>query len=169
VLKRDTLPRTDADVQAWTNAELDKADHAFHRDLAKAANDWLRSLPPRSKTESRKRWLTIGKRAAAKHHELLEQRAIAESDIETLRRLHPKHAGYLNPPKSNKRGRRKKIGHDPESRQSRLANALIELRRIRTLWKKSGLGKRTRGAITAEQIAAERWGLTEDDVRKRRV
>jgi hypothetical protein len=171
VLKRSDIPPWTGDdewMQAFVNAELDKADYEFHRDLAAATNSWLRSLPPRSKAESLKRHLTIGKRAAAKYRELLEQRAIEEGDIEALRQLHPKLVRFLNLPPQ--RGRPKKIGHDPWSKQNRLADAIAELPRIRAIWKKNyDRSNRPSGAITAEKITAERWGLTEDDVKKRRV
>jgi hypothetical protein len=169
--------------KAWTIAELDKADAAFDQQMAKGMADLVRMLAmrtpeaadfrrklglspfPRSKAESLKRHLTIGKRAAAEHNELLEQRAIEEGDIEALRRLHPRLARFLNLPPQ--RGRPKKIDRDPWSRQKRLADAIAELPRIRAIWEKNyGRSRRPPNAITAAQIAAERWGVSEDDLKR---
>jgi hypothetical protein len=190
----------DQALQAFTIAELDKADAAFDRQMAEDAANFVHMMAmrtpeaedflvnkvglsrfPRSKTESLKRHLTIGKRAAAEHNELLEQRAIEEGNIEALRRLHPKLAQYINSPKG-KRGRPRRISHDLLSPEDRLREAVHDLRRIRDLWKeKLGHSNRPTGhrgdrdysagrtSLTAAKIAAERWGLDESDVLKRRV
>jgi hypothetical protein len=187
VLKRSDIPPwtgNDERMQAFVNAELDKRDADFDRKMAEdAANlvhmlamrtpeaaDFLRKVGlspfPRSKAERRKRRLTIGKRADADWRKMRDRRAVEEGDIEALRQLHPGLARFLNLPP--RRGRPKKIGRDPWSRQNRLADAILELPRIRALWKAHyGRSNRPKGAITAEKIAAERWGLTEDDVKKR--
>jgi hypothetical protein len=158
-------------MRAWINGELDRWDHEeFYRPLIKAVNHWLRSQPPRSKAESRKRHLILGKRAAAAHRALMTKRAIEESDIETLRRLYPEHAQFIHAPKNSKRGPKKTVNHDPDSPERRLADAREEARRIRIILKKHyGRSNRPSGALTVEEIAAERWGLTEADVRKQRV
>jgi hypothetical protein len=162
----------DAALQAWINVELDRWDYEFHRDLIEAANHWLRSLPPRSEAESRKRHLILGKRESAAHRELMKQRAIEEGDVETLRRLDPELAQFIHAPKNSKPGRRKNtVNHDPDSAERRLKDALEEARRIRIILKKyfDGRSNRPTGALTVERMAAERWGLTEADVRKRHV
>jgi hypothetical protein len=173
----------DAALKVWTIAELDKRDADFDRQMTEEAKNlahvlamrtpgpeaanYLRTvgLPtaPRSKAESRKRALTIGKRAAAKHYELVERRAIEDGDIEALRALHTKR------PKPDPNGDPPLFPFTPEDR---LDEALHDLRphRIPALWKeKFGRKNRPRGTLTAEEIAAERWGLHRDDVRKRRV
>jgi hypothetical protein len=157
-------------MRAWINVELDKWTYDFHRDLIDAANHWLRSLPPRSKAESRKRHLILGKRAAAAHRALMKQRAIDDGDIEALRGLHPELAQFIHAPKNSKPGPKKTVNHDPDSPEERLADAREEVRRTRIILKKHfGRSNRPAGALSVEQMAAERWGLTEADVRKQQA
>jgi hypothetical protein len=179
----------DAALKAWTIAELDKRDDAFDRQMAENTANFLRVLAmrtpeaanylrtvglpttPRSKAESRKRALTIGRWAAAKWRKMREQRAAEEGDIETLRALHPKHAAFINPIKPKRK--QPFDDHDWQglSPEDRLTEALHDLkRRIPALWKEAfGYRNRPNGSLTAEEIAAARWGLDEKDVRKRRV
>jgi hypothetical protein len=73
-------------------------------------------------------------------------------------------------PPSSKPGPKKTVDHDPDSPEERLADALEEVKRIRKILKKHfGRANRPAGALSVEKMAAERWGLTEDDVRKQRV
>jgi hypothetical protein len=197
----DALPPwigDDQALQGFTIAELDKADAAFDGQVAEGmanlvhmlamrtpeAADLLRKLGlspfPRSKAESRKRRMTIGRRADAKDRELREQRAAEEGDVETLRQLFPNHAQFINLPR--KPGRPRRISHDLLSPEDRLREAVHDLGRIRKLWKeKFGYSNRPTGhhrdrdysagrtSLTAAKIAAERWGLEESDVLKRYV
>jgi hypothetical protein len=157
---------SDATLCAWTLAELDKADRIFEQEMVEGAKLVSRSLPSRSPTESRKRHLTIGKRAEAKHRERLEQRAVEEANIEALRRLHPRLADFINSP-AGKRGRpRRPIDHDQLSAEARLAEARYDRDRILVMWKRE-LGFNRQGLAT--KIAAERWGLADDDVTRDRV
>jgi hypothetical protein len=172
--RRTALPPWDDDaaVQAWVIAELDKADDAFQRKFAEDVVNWLRYVAPRqrrSEAESRKRTLTIGRRAEAKHRETLEQRAVEEGDTETLRRLNPRLAQFINP--ARKSGRpRKTVDHDPLSPEARLKEASDDIERIRKLLKQHfGHVRRPPGAASVTQIAAERWGLDEVDVAKGRI
>lgn len=159
----------------WTIAERDKDDDAAFREFTEGAALYSRAvlapiLAQRSKAESRKRHLTIGRRADTKHRQLLEARAIEEGDVEALRRLHPQLAQYINRPREPGRPRNKIDQYDPLSPEARLAEALHDQRRILELWKeKFGLRNRPTGAVSAAKIAAERAGLDEDDVLKRRV
>jgi hypothetical protein len=157
-------------MRAWINVELDRWDYEFHRGLIEAATRWLRSQPPRSKAESRKRHLILGKRAAAEHRALMKQRAIDERDIATLRRLNPELAPLIHAPKNNKRGPKKTVNHDPDSPERRLKDAREEVKRGRILLKKHfGRSNRPAGALSVEAMVAERWGLSEVDVRKQHV
>jgi hypothetical protein len=193
-LSRKLPPWTgdDAALKAWTIAKLEENEASRFQEFvegtkALAANmkrkpamrtpeaeKYLRTvgLPttPRSKAESRKRALTIRRRAAAKHREQREQRAAEEGDIEALRALHPKHAAFINPIKP----KRKRPLHDHDgqglSPEDRLTEAREELTLIHALWKEAfGRTNRPSGTLTAEQVAAEHWGLDEKDVRKDRV
>jgi hypothetical protein len=167
---KDWWTGDEATLEALTNAALDKRENQSHRRVIEGTTNWLRSLPPRSKAETRKRHLILGKRAEAKHYALLEQRAIKEKDIETLRRLHPEKAEFLN--LLRKRGRPKRtITHDPDSPECRLEDAREDARRIRAFWRETfgHSGRPTGSLMTAAKIAARRHGLTEDDVRKGRV
>jgi hypothetical protein len=59
---------------------------------------------------------------------------------------------------------------DPLSPECRLEEALADVAQIRAIWKRHyDHTNRPSGTLTAEEVAAERWGLDEDDVRKRRV
>jgi hypothetical protein len=90
--------------------------------------------------------------------------AAEECDLEPLRRQFPKHARFINPPKL-KRGE-----HFKDATEVWLQRALEDVPRIRAIWKKHyGKTNRPRGELTAEEIAAERWNLLPDEVRKRRI
>jgi|SRR6516165_3909947 hypothetical protein len=188
--KEDLPPWTgnDAALKTWTIAELDKDFREFVEGakvlgailkreptvrIPAETEKYLRrvGLPttPRSKAEKaegRKRWLTIGKREL---REWLEQRAIAESDIKALRKLHPK----LEPFMPIKPKRKRPFGdHDWQglSPEDCLTEALREKKEIRKIWKKKfRKTNRPRGTLTADEIVAKRWGLTKEDVRKRRI
>jgi hypothetical protein len=171
--RRKTLPpwTDDAAVRAWVHAELDKANDASWRDIVEGAKHYVRSLPQRSSTESRKRALTIGKHAGARHRKLLEQRAIEAGDIDALRRLNLTHAQFINLPNGKSGRPRSQISNDPLSPEARLEEATYDISRIRDLLKRYYRGKvrRPRGATSVTQMAAERWGLDKDDIARRRV
>jgi hypothetical protein len=179
----------DAALKAWTIAALDKDFREFVEEAAALSailkrepavrippetEKYLRrvGLPttPRSKAESRKRGLTIGKRDATKYREWLEQRAAEEGDIKTLRALHPNHAAFINPIKPK---RKRPFGdHDWQglSPEDCLTEALHEKTLIHDIWKTTfRKTNRPSGTLTAEEIVAERWRLTVEDVRKRRI
>jgi len=164
----------DAALKAWTIAKLDEDEDARFREFVKGAaalaGKLKREPAVRSKTESRKRGLTIDRRVAAKHRERLEQRAVETGDIEALRKLHPKLAAFINPIKPKRK--RPLDDHDWQglSPEDRLTEAQHELRLIHALWKETfDRENRPSGTLTAEQVAAEHWGLDEKDVRKGRV
>jgi hypothetical protein len=175
-----TLPPWTGDpkrMQDWTNAKLNEIDAAFDRELAAGARARLKAHAPPDRTakEERKRKLTIGKRALAKSREASETWALEEAEtknLEPLRKLHPQHARFINLPPLGNRGDhfKKAINHDPLAPHRRLEEAVFDLSRIRAIWREHyGRSNRPSGELTAEKIAAERWGLTEEDVRERRV
>jgi hypothetical protein len=177
----DKLPPWTGDperMQAWVNAKLDEIDAVFDREMAVAASLVVKAYahPHRSTEETRKRKLTIGKRVLAKDREAHEAWALQEAErknLEPLRKLDPKRARFINLPKLGKPGDhfKKAINHDPLAPHRRLEEAVAELPRIRAILKKyyQGHSNRPSGELTAEKIAAERWGLAEADVLKRRV
>lgn len=101
--------------------------------------------------------------------------AAERGDIRPLRRRYPQVARFLHLPK-RKRGQRyleadktkkwNKVLNDPHD--ARLALAVMDVRHIRTIWQKHFQGKKNRsahaGEKSAEWFAAERWGLTEDEI-----
>jgi len=85
-------------------------------------------------------------------------RAAEESNIEPLREMYPHLEDYLNLPK-RKRGQRYLMSNE------NLISAVSDVPRIRDLWKKHfGRVKRRCGELSAEEIAAKRWGVDEDAV-----
>jgi hypothetical protein len=180
----DTKPPRTGDpkrMRAWMNAQLDavhaEIDAAFDKEIAEAASLVVKAYAhPHSDKEQRKRKLTIGRRVLAKDRKYSEALALEEAEsknLEPLRRLHPDHARFINRPPLAKRSDhfKKAINHDLLTPEDRLQEALAELPRIRAIWKKHypGRSNSRSGELTAAKIAAERWGLTEDDVRGQRI
>jgi hypothetical protein len=93
-----------------------------------------------------------------------------QGNLEPLRKQHPRLARFLNLPRL-KRGEHFAKKPSTDAPHWRLKEALFELKRVRDLWKKHYDGKtnRPKGQLTAEEIVAERWGLDEDEVHKRRI
>jgi hypothetical protein len=99
--------------------------------------------------------------------------AAERGDIGPLRRRLPKFARFLRLPR-RERGQRylkdkatkwKEVLHHPHD--SRLALAVIDVSRIRAIWQKHFRRKnrsKYQGEKSAEHFAAERWGVTEDEV-----
>jgi hypothetical protein len=165
-------PREREWMRAWVNARLDDMDAAFDQKMADAASLVLKAYArPRSSAEERKRKLTIGKLIRAKTREWFEDRAAESDDVETLRRLNPRLFRFINLPPLKRGQHFKKKIDDMLSPQHRLKEALAELPRITAIWAKNYDGKKNRpqGQLTAAEIAAGRWSLTADEVRKRRL
>jgi hypothetical protein len=112
--------------------------------------------------------------------ETLEEMAVERGDIETLRALNPNHASFIGPPKRGPGQPKKVLGSkkwpdpwtDALSPENRLKEALRDVDRIYALWKQEqhyGLRNRPTGTLTAQKIAADRWGLSENDVKKKRI
>jgi hypothetical protein len=164
-----------AQGQAWVNAKLDKQEDAFHRKMANDAKFLLRLSDERScrlDDDERERRKAAG---LMKTQKWLEKLAILQADeqgnIEPLRKQvqkqNPDFARFIQPPR---RGRGKRFEKPPHPASDRLDQAVAELRDARSFlqafYKKTG---RPRGQLTAEQILAERWDLTENEIRKRRI
>jgi hypothetical protein len=128
----ECLDKRDAqEMIKWVNGELDQME------------------------EKRKRFLRYGD----EHSGLItEERAIEQGyngNIEPLRQMYPDLAMFLHPPKL-KRGRPSK-GNEGDA----VKDAALDVKAIRKLWKKH-FKKRNRplkDRVTAEQIAADRWGV----------
>ena len=149
----------DAAMQRWLD---DKLDELLREDGAKARS---RRKLPLSREEKQ-----------VLFPEDSDEGVIAAAErgnIGPLRRRLPKFARFLHLPR-RERGERylkdkatkwKEVLNDPHD--SRLALAVIDVSRIRALWQKHfQLKNRSKheGEKSAEHFAAERWGVTEDEV-----
>ena len=77
--------------------------------------------------------------------------------VEMLRSLYPEFAVCIQPPKRG-RGRPQRPPGEPPFRETRIAIAIEDVRRIRTIWERE-YGHKNRRRVdgpTAEEIAAER-------------
>ena len=97
--------------------------------------------------------------------------AAQRGNVEPLRNLYPQIARFINPPKL-RRGEHFKKNNQPGSTDDPrlwLACAIEDAAQIRAISQSHyGRKNRPRGEATAEKIAADRWDLTEDEVRKKR-
>jgi hypothetical protein len=174
--RSDGRPAWIAQGRAWVNAKLDKQEDAFHRKMANDAKFLLRLLDERScrlDDDERERRKAAG---LVKTRKWLKELAIRQADeqgnIEPLRKQMQKQdpdvARFIDLPRG--RGRGKRFEKPPHPASDRLDQAVAELRDARSFlqafYKKTG---RPRGQLTAEQILAERWDLTESEIRKRRI
>jgi hypothetical protein len=106
-------------------------------------------------------WLNIW---SLKNLDALALQAAEQGDIRPLRKKYPHLAPFLHLPKL-KRGE-----HFKEPAKIWLRHAREDVQRIRAIWRKHfGKVNRPRGELTAEEIAAERWNLTPDEVRRGRL
>jgi hypothetical protein len=114
-------------------------------------------------------------RGLAKERKWREKWALQQAEqgnIEPLQKQYPRLARFINLPKLNKPGEhfKKKPPTAPLAPHCRLEEALFELPLVRAFWKKHyGKTNRPKGQLTAEEIVAERWGLDEEEVYKRRI
>jgi hypothetical protein len=92
------------------------------------------------------------------------EEVIRRGDVETLRRLYPEIAKFIHRPK-RPQGRRRSY---PRNNWGHYWASMIadDVRRVREIWKANYDGKWKRRGLrpTAEEIVAERRGLTKDDV-----
>lgn len=143
----------DSMMRAWVNEHLDDQDAAFDIEQMEieATQDWGRGT---SQEDARYLWLLASAKA----------KAWRDDDVSLLRELHPDHAEFIHPRKRKRGQRRRPRGN--WIKRWRLREAIEDVRRIRDIWAQHyGRRNRPKGAVTAEEIAAERHGLTEDEVR----
>jgi hypothetical protein len=169
--RSDDRPAWIAQGQAWVNAKLDKQDDDFHRRLANNARLLDKRFDRMDASEKARR----KERGLAKTQEWLLELALRQAEQRNLGPLRkqmekqdPRLVQFINKPKLDGRG--KHFEKPPHPARDRLENALAELRDVRIFlqcfYKKTGC---PRGQLTAEQILAERWGLTVNEIRKRRI
>jgi hypothetical protein len=159
-----------AQGQAWVSAKLDKQIDAFNRKLAnegKRRLSWDERFNRLDDDEKGRR----KDRGLAKTQEWkleLALRQAEQGNLEPLRKQYPRLARFINLPKLEGKG--KHFEKPPHPARDRLENALAELRDarvfLRSYYKKTG---RPKGKLTAEQILAERWNLTDYEIRKRLI
>jgi hypothetical protein len=165
------LPRDRERMRTLVNAALDEAiaieDRKFAADIAKASHllsELLGRLDGDEKARRKDRGL-------AKEQEESALQEAEQGNVEPLRKQHPSLARFINRPRL-KRGKhfKKKPPTDRLTPHDRLKEALFELPRVRAFWKKHyGKTNRPQGQLTAEEIVAERWGLAEEEIYKRRI
>ena len=92
-------------------------------------------------------------------------RAAEDGDIEPLRKKYPHLARYLQLPKRSGKGDRFPRPRPMSDYQERTLLAASDVGRIRRFWKEAyGKKNRPHGQIGAEEIAANRWNVSVDDV-----
>jgi hypothetical protein len=168
-------PRDRERMRTLVNAALDEAiaieERKFAADIAIAShllNERLGRLDDDEKARRKDRGL-------AKTREWQEELTLQEAEqgnLEPLRKQYPRLARFINLPKLSKPGKhfKKKPPTDRLTPHDRLKEALFELPRVRAFWKKHyGKTNRPQGQLTAEEIVAERWDLTEKEIYKQRI
>jgi hypothetical protein len=172
--RSDGRPAWIAQGQAWVSAKLDRQIDAFNRKLANEAKPfrlWDERFSRLDGDEKARR----KERGLAKTQEWkleLALRQAMQRNIEPLRRemqkQDPRLVQFINLPRL--KGPGKHFEKLPHPARGRLEDALAELPHARfhlqSYYKKTG---RPRGQLTVEQILAERWDLTEYEIRKRRI
>jgi hypothetical protein len=148
-MKQSTTPS-----QNWTIAKLDAMDEErFDREMAPLADPNVQAVV-----------VGLAERHLAEMRS--EERAIAEADcgnMRPLRKLYPQLERFLQPPKL-KRGQHLKPFGGQWDEEARVRCALADLPRIKAIWKANGFSYRRNTAI---EIAAERWKVSVNAVRKR--
>lgn len=145
------LKRLDSDLPPWRAG----ADETKRRQMEAWVNQKLDEITKPSGDE----WLRL-----LKNPEDVALQFAEGGDVEPLRKMFPKHARFINLPKL-KRGE-----HFKDATEVWLQRALEDVPRIRDIWREYfGKTNRPRGELTAEEIAARRWHLSSDEVRKRRI
>jgi hypothetical protein len=172
--RSDDRPAWIAEVQAWVNATLDEEDARFHQNLANNAKTYAHVLDERLSRLDDDEKARRKERGLAKTQEWkleLALRQAMQGNIEPLQRemqkQDPRLARFINLPRLDGRG--KHFEKPPHPARDRLEDAVAELPRVRYLLKlfhekKPGYPRRR---LTAKQILAERWDLTENEIRKR--
>jgi hypothetical protein len=167
-------PRDQERMRTLVNAKLDEAiaieNREFAADIAAHIAKASQSEPLGDDEKARRK-----DRGLAKTREWQEELALQEAEqgnLEPLRKQYPRLARFINLPKLSKPGKhfKKKPPTDRLTPHDRLKEALFELPRVRAFWKKHyGMTNRPQGQLTAEEIVAERWDLTEKEIYKQRI
>jgi hypothetical protein len=171
MISSDGRPAWIVQVQAWVNATLDEEDARFHQNLANKAKTYIHGLNERLSRLDDDEKARRQDRGLVKTQEWLEELALQQAEqrnIEPLRKQYPRLARFINLPRL---GRGEHFEKPPHPAYDRLEQAVAELRRVRyllNLFYENKTGH-PRGRLTAEQILAERWDLTENEIRKRRI
>jgi hypothetical protein len=161
-------------MRTLVNAKLDEAiaieNREFAADIAAHIAKASQSEPLGDDEKARRK-----DRGLAKTREWQEELALQEAEqgnLEPLRKQYPGLAWFINLPRLSKPGKhfKKKPPTDRLTPHDRLKEALFELPRVRAFWKKHyGKTNRPQGQLTAEEIVAERWDLTEKEIYKQRI
>jgi hypothetical protein len=161
-----------AQTQAWICRELDKREDAAFRKLVNEAKTYTHVLNERLSHLDNDEKARRKKRGLAKTQQWLEEVALRQAEqgnFESLRKLYPKLARFINKPKLGRGERLEKPSHPAHDR---LEQAIAELPRARELLKTFYKWKRAhhlKGQLTAEQVLATRWDLDAQEIRKRRI
>jgi hypothetical protein len=91
------------------------------------------------------------------HQEMFAMVTAERGDLTLLRRLHPNLAPFLQPPR-RARGKYKR-----HARPCALEQAVLDVRRVRSIWR-TAFGRWRRSDHLAEEIAAERWQINESEL-----
>lgn len=150
-------------MKDWSNVKLDEALDSFDKENATLAK-LLTEIGPKALRDLAQKQLA---RLRTKDFAIEQARL---GNIEPLKKLHPEYAPFFAPPKRKRGGERRKKTASLFMAQSRLEEAVAEKKRLHAIWMKN-YGKKNRpvGQLTAEEIVAERWGLTESEVCKQRL
>jgi hypothetical protein len=172
-MSSDDRPAWIAQVQAWVNATLDEEDARFHQNLANKAKTYIHDLNERLSRLDDDEKARRKKRGLAKTQEWLKELALRQAmqgNIEPLRgqmqRQDPRLVRFINLPRL---GQGEHFEKKPYPAYDRLEQAVAELPRVRYLlnWFHKNKTGYPRGQLTAGQILAERWDLTENEIRRR--
>jgi hypothetical protein len=160
-------------MKRWVIAKLDATIAAKNRKFATAVRNFRR-LPSETRHAIIKRQLAASRArldadGGQKRRDFLIN--VAEhgnvDPLRTeLRKIDPRYGRFVNlPPLKRGQHFKKRPPTDPMAPQYRLEEALFEKPLILKLWKKRyGKRNRRRGQITADDILAERWDLTTEEV-----
>jgi hypothetical protein len=155
------------DFENWTIEQLEQLD--------KAEQEWVEGRSPAPWTrEHDDRWRkeqNLKPRVAPELSPLekvLRQtrliRATHHADCgkpEMLRQMYPEIAKYIFAPPLARGKRYRRL---PTERERKLSRAVEDVWHIRGIWQRAYDRKNRSGDISAEEIAAKRWGVTKEEV-----
>lgn len=151
LLERPQWHARSEQMSAWVNQELDRIPPEYLEDFRSLTDEDVARAYDLLNT-----W---------KEETLHDETEAAEKngDIEPLRRKLPHLAKFLQLPKQLPGVRRTRL--EKLRRDTAVMGAINDAKRIRALWKLHYNKKNRRvGDVTAEEIAAARWGIDVEDV-----